>query len=193
MGDAREQPQTFAQRLRRLPGFPEELPVLSESDLPENPNRLFLTWLDDAIHSGARQPHAASLVTARSDGTPVARILILKDIDAQGYHFAGARHSRKGVELAGNPRASLLFFWREFGRQVRVTGSVTMLDEEASRADWEARPNYTGVLNPHWQRYALLPDEFEFMQAAEDRNHSRFEYLPEGTGWMHRPVRTPGG
>lgn len=185
---------SLAQVLRELPGFPEPLPILIEAMLPDDPDELFLDWLDAAIRSGARQPHALSFVTSRSDGTPVARTLILKGLDECGYHFATYRTSRKGSELETNPRASLLFFWRESGRQVRITGSVFALDAEASQRDWEARPNYTGVPNPDWQRYVLVPDEFEFLQATEDRKHSRFEYLSgRDEGWIRRAVDTPSG
>lgn len=179
--------------LRGLPAFPEHLPTLTVGDLPDEPDRLFLDWLGGAIRSGARQPHAMSLVTSRPDGTPVARTLILKDVDAQGYHFSTHRTSRKGLELEADPRASMLFFWREAGRQIRITGAVVALDEAASQRDWETRPSYTGVPNPDWQRYALVPDEFEFMQARHDRNHTRIEYRRDGSGWAHAPVATPAG
>ncbi len=180
-------------RLRNLPAFPEPLPVLHDGDLPVLPDELFLAWLDDAIAAGERQPHAMTLVTARPDGTPVGRTLILKDLDDSGYHFSTHRGSRKALEIAGNPRISLVFFWRESGRQVRVTGVAVALDEEASQLDWRGRPSYTGMPNPNWQRYALLPDEFEFMQARVDRNHTRIEYRRVGDGWTYAPVVTPAG
>ncbi|MBL3699635.1 pyridoxine/pyridoxamine 5'-phosphate oxidase [Leucobacter luti] len=181
------------QRLRRLPAFPHPLPVLDAAVLPDDPTVLFRAWLDAAIESGERQPHAMATATVRADGTPVARTLILKDIDADGYHFSTHRSSRKGRELALRPRTSMLFFWREFGRQVRVTGEAVPLDDAASQRDWEGRPSYTGTPNPDWQRYALRPDEFEFMQAREDRQHTRIEYRVGPDGWRHDAVRTPAG
>ena len=180
-------------RLRALPAFPAELPVLEAAGLPEDPNQLFAEWLDAAIASGARQPHAMDFVTVRDDGMPIGRTLIVKDIDEDGYHFSTHRTSKKGAELANNSRASMVFFWRESGRQVRISGVVVPLSEEASQRDWEARPSYTGAPNPDWQRYALRPVEFEFMQAREDRQHTRIEYLHDGTAWSHGPVQTPAG
>lgn len=184
--------------LRALPAFPDPLPVLSADDLPGDPHALFRSWLDaavrsSAIASGARQPHAMSFATVRADGTPVARTLILKDIDTDGYHFSTHRTSRKGMELAACARATMLFFWRESGRQVRITGTAVALDDDASQRDWRERPSYTGEPNPDWQRYALDPDEFEFMQAREDRRHTRIEYLRSDGGWAHAPVATPAG
>lgn len=180
-------------RLRALPAFPEPLPVLSDEDLPDSPDELFLDWLNTAIESGARQPHAMTLLTARPNGTPVGRTLILKDIDESGYHFSTHRSSRKGAEIAANPRISFVFFWRESGRQVRITGDAVALSDEASQRDWAGRPSYTGEPNPDWQRYALRPDEFEFMQARLDRNHTRVEYLRGGDAWTHARVTTPAG
>lgn len=180
-------------RLRLLPAFPEPLPELLEQDLPDSPDALFLNWLHEAIDSGERQPHAMTMLTVRPDGTPVGRTLILKDVDAAGYHFSTHRSSRKGMELEQNPRVSLVFFWRESGRQVRVTGDAVALSDEASQSDWVGRPSYSGVPNPDWQRYALLPDEFEFMQARLDRNHTRIEYRRAGQGWEIARVKTPAG
>lgn len=182
------------ERLRGLPAFPADLPVLDPEAVPADPTELFIAWLNQAIESGARQPHAMTFVTARSDGTPVGRTLILKDIDESGYHFSTHRTSRKGVELGRNPRASMVFFWRESGRQVRVTGTVRALSDDVSQADWEKRPSYTGSPNPDWQVYALDPDEIEFMQAREDRNHTRVEYgRKAGGAWSRHVVTTPAG
>ena len=179
--------------LRQLPAFPQPLPVLREEDLPNLPDELFLGWLNEAIESGARQPHAMTMLTVRPDGTPVGRTLILKDIDGDGYHFSTHRSSRKGLEVEANPRISFVFFWRESGRQVRVTGDANRLSEEASRRDWEGRPSYAGQPNPDWQRYALRPDEFEFMQARLDRNHTRIEYRRDGIAWTRARVTSPAG
>lgn len=180
-------------RLRALPAFPDELPVLDEAAAPEDPNTLFAAWLEAELESGSRQPHAMALATGRSDGTPVVRTLIVKDIDGDGYHFSTHRTSMKGGELAANPRASMLFFWRESGRQVRVTGTVRECSAEVSRRDWEGRPSYDGAPNPDWQRYALDPDEFEFMQARHDRKHTRIVYRLAVGGWTHAPAATPAG
>lgn len=179
--------------LRQLPAFPEPLPTLREEDLPDSPDELFLDWLNGAIECGARQPHSMTMLTVRADGTPVGRTLILKDVDESGYHFSTHRSSRKGVEIAANSRISFVFFWRESGRQVRVTGEAIALSDEVSQRDWEGRPSYTGQPNPDWQRYALRPAEFEFMQARLDRNHTRIEYRRDGAGWAHARVTTPAG
>ncbi|PWH06019.1 pyridoxamine 5'-phosphate oxidase [Brachybacterium endophyticum] len=180
-------------RLRALPGFPPDLPVLDGDAVPENPQALFLDWLEDAIASGARQPHAMTFTSLDASGFPVGRTLILKDIDENGYQVSTHRTSRKGEQLAEDDRASMVFFWRESGRQVRITGTVAALSKEISQADWGSRPNFTGEPNPDWQVYALVPSEYEFMQAREDRKHTRIEYTLSGGRWTHGHVPTPAG
>jgi len=180
-------------RLRALPAFPADLPFLDPGAAPDDPDALFAAWLEEAIGSGARQPHAMAFVTVAADGAPVSRTLILKDVDTDGYHVSTHSTSRKGVQLQADPRASMLFFWRESGRQVRISGEVAALGDDVSQRDWESRPSYTGEPNPDWQVYALWPTEFEFMQAREDRNHTRVEYRRSGGGWTHALVTTPAG
>ncbi|OYN91164.1 pyridoxine/pyridoxamine 5'-phosphate oxidase [Parenemella sanctibonifatiensis] len=181
----------LAARLRRLPAFPADMPDLDPSAAPDEPADLFLSWLEDAIASGARQPHAMTFQT-NAEG-PVGRTLILKDLDDRGLHVSTHRTSRKGQQLAVDPRAAMTFFWRESGRQVQVGGHVIGLDEETSQADWRARPSYTGEPNPDWQVYALQPHWWEFTQSRHDRRHVRIGYLREGTGWVHGPVTTAAG
>lgn len=179
--------------LRALPGFPADLPTLDAAGLPADPMVLFRAWLQDAIDAGSRQPHAFDLLTVRDDGTPVGRVLIVKAIDDRGLHFSTHATSRKGEQLAGRPAASMLFFWRESGRTVRITGPVSPLGAEESARDWEQRPTYTGSPNPDWTVYALAPAEFEFLQARQDRRHVRIEYLLDGGVWSHGPVASPAG
>jgi pyridoxamine 5'-phosphate oxidase len=171
--------------LRGLPSFPDDLPVLDPSTVPDEPDDLFLHWLEDAIATGARQPHALTLITLTEDGTPVSRTLILKDLDEHGYHFATRRTSRKARQLLTDPRCSMHFFWRESGRQIRITGTAQTLSEEICRADWRERPGYDGTPNPDWQVFALTPTAVEFTQASMDRRHVRVRYQRTGGRWDH--------
>lgn len=168
--------ESFRQLLRGLPDFPDELPEFDPAGAPADPAELFRQWLAEALDAGVPQPNACSLATADSRGRPSSRMLILKDIDADGWHFATSRASRKGQELAANPHAALNFFWQPLGRQVRVAGQVVELSAEASAADWKARPAADGTGNPDWQLYAVRPREVEFWQARHDRRHIRHRY-----------------
>jgi pyridoxamine 5'-phosphate oxidase len=183
----------LATRLRALPSFPEDMPGLDPDTVPEDPARLLLAWLEDAISSGSRQPHAMTVQTLTADGAPVGRTLILKDLDERGLHVSTHRSSRKGLQLDADPRAAMTFFWRESGRQVQVGGTVAALDEETSQADWRTRPTAGDGPNPDWQVYALQPEWYEFTQSRLDRKHVRVGYRREGGRWSHGRVTTPAG
>jgi pyridoxamine 5'-phosphate oxidase len=172
--------ESFRRQLRALPDFPENLPDFDAATAPADPAELFRKWLAAALDAGERQPHACSLATADSDGQPSSRMLILKDIDDDGWHIATSRTSRKGRELSANPKAALNFYWPLQGRQVRVVGHAVELSAEASAADWDARPAADGSHNPDWQLYAIQPLEIEFWQARHDRRHIRHFYRPAG-------------
>ncbi len=96
--------ESFRQFLRALPDFPADLPGFDPDSAPADPVELFKQWLDEALSAGVKQPHACSLATADTNGQPSARMLILKNIDDDGWHFATSRTSRKGRELAVNRR-----------------------------------------------------------------------------------------
>ena len=132
--------ESFRQFLRALPDFPRLLPDFDPATAPDDPAELFRQWLAEALAAGVPQPNACSLATADANGRPSSRMLILKNIDDDGWHFATSRKSRKGLELAENPSAALNFYWPQQGRQVRVAGAVVELSAEASAADWQARP-----------------------------------------------------
>ena len=171
--------ESFRQLLRALPDFPDNLPDFDPSAAPADPAELFRQWLGEALAAGVPQPNACSLATADEQGRPSARMLILKNIDDDGWHFATSRNSRKGRELTANPHAALRGGWQQQGRQVRVAGPVTELSAEASAADWHARPGADGSDNPDWQLYAVRSREIEFWQARHDRRHIRHQYGPD--------------
>lgn len=165
--------------LRGLPDFPENLPDFSVASTPADPVILFRTWLEEAVAAGVQQPHACSVATVSPEGQPSSRMLLLKNIDADGWHFATSRASRKATELTANPKAALNFFWAQLGRQVRLVGDVVELSAEASAADWRGRPADDGQDNPNWQLYAVSPIEIEFWQGRHDRKHIRHIYRPK--------------
>lgn len=171
---------SFRRQLRALPDFPADLPGFDPDGAPAEPAELFRQWLDEALAAGERQPHACSLATVNESGQPSSRMLILKNIDDDGWHFAASRSSRKGRELSANPYAAMTFYWPSQGRQVRVAGPVVELSAEASARDWAERPRADGSTNPHWQLYAIRPAEIEFWQASHDGEHVRHRVGPDG-------------
>ncbi|HWD74157.1 MAG TPA: pyridoxamine 5'-phosphate oxidase [Solirubrobacteraceae bacterium] len=114
--------------------MPGPSPPLRESDVDADPVRQFATWFTEATAAGVPAPEAAALATATSEGAPSVRMVLVKKADERGFVFYSNYDSRKGGELAGNPRAALLFHWNELGRQVRVEGTVERTTPEESAA-----------------------------------------------------------
>jgi pyridoxamine 5'-phosphate oxidase len=126
--------------LRSLTVFDGELPELDADAAPERPEEFFVEWLRDAVEAGVREPHAMTLSTLGVDGVPSGRVLILKNVDADGWQFAVQGSSPKGQELIGHPSAALTFYWSQQARQIRVRGPVVAESAERSAADFLDRP-----------------------------------------------------
>ena len=97
-------------------------------------------WMSEALAAQCAEPSAMSLATVAADGRPSSRIVLLKQIDARGLVFYTNYESRKGVELAGNPHAALLFHWVELEREVRIEGRVEKVDAAAADEYFASRP-----------------------------------------------------
>src|SRR5688500_14564006 len=105
--------------LRELPSLAGPLPDFNPAAVAATPQDQFIIWLREAIGAGITEPHAMTLATVDSDGRPDARILILKDLDERGWHFATSRQSPKGQHIAAALDVALTFYWPLLGRQVR--------------------------------------------------------------------------
>lgn len=117
-----------------------KLKSLLEKDVATDPIRQFDTWWQEALHSEIEEVNAMTLATASADGIPAARIVLLKGYDEHGFVFFTNYESFKGMQLAENPRACLVFFWKELERQVRITGLVEKVSAEESDAYFNSRP-----------------------------------------------------
>lgn len=116
------------------------LPELIESNADPDPIKQFARWFREAEAAGVKLPNAMTLATATKDGAPSARMVLLKGFDNEGFVFFTNYESRKGRELDENPRAALVFYWTEFDRQVRITGSVEKVSREESEIYFHTRP-----------------------------------------------------
>jgi pyridoxamine 5'-phosphate oxidase len=126
-------------RLRQVPTVKAEFPYFDTEAAPDEPIELFVAWLDAAIEGGVLQPLAMAVATSTKDGHPSNRTLILKDVDATSVWFASLDSGPKGADLAENPEAALVFYWREQGRQIRMVGTVEPGPREVSDADFLQR------------------------------------------------------
>lgn len=113
---------------------------LNEDDVAKDPVDQFGRWWDEAIKSEIEEVNAMTLATADADGTPFARIVLLKDFDKKGFVFFTNYESHKGKQLSANPKACLVFFWKELERQVRIEGVVTKIAAAESDAYFQSRP-----------------------------------------------------
>ena len=108
--------------------------------MSDDPLALFRRWHEEAHKHGAAQPDAMALATATAEGVPSARVVLMKGCDERGIAFYTNYVSRKGGELEANPRAALVFYWSELGRQVRIEGSVSRVDRAESEVYARSRP-----------------------------------------------------
>ncbi|QMT32302.1 pyridoxamine 5'-phosphate oxidase [Alysiella filiformis] len=118
---------------------------LSEHDCLPEPLAQFQLWLNEAMSAQVHEPTAMNVATVGEDGKPQARMVLLKEVNEQGFVFFTNYHSRKGQAIAANPFVALTFFWAELERQVRVEGRIFRLPENESDDYFASRP-YTSRL-----------------------------------------------
>jgi pyridoxamine 5'-phosphate oxidase len=153
--------------------------------IPEDPIALFNEWLAEARAAGATVPEVMTLATADRDGRPSARMLLLKGADERGFTFFTGYESRKGRELAENPRGALVVYWQPLGRQVRVEGSVRKLSPEESDAYWRTRPARSRAAAAASRQSSVI-DDLGALGADAER------LLTEHGGEVPRPERWGG-
>ena len=126
----------YIKNLRRSYSFKE----LSKSTVFPNPFAQFSSWMDEVINSKILDPNAMTLSTSNKTGMPSSRIVLLRGFDEKGFVFYSNYKSSKAKDLDENPLASLLFFWAELERQVRIKGKVEKISKAESEKYFESRP-----------------------------------------------------
>jgi pyridoxamine 5'-phosphate oxidase len=117
-----------------------KLKSLLEGDVAIDPLVQFNQWWDEALASNIDEVNAMTLATVGSDGKPSARIVLLKGIDKNGFHFFTNYESHKAKDMDANNNVALIIFWKELERQIRIEGTVTKLTEAESDAYYFSRP-----------------------------------------------------
>lgn len=114
--------------------------TLRRADLADSPTMQFTNWLQDARNAKLIDATAMVVATADNSGQPHSRVVLLKHFDEAGFIWYTYQESDKGQQLAENPQASVLFYWRELERQVRIEGAVTKLDPTLADDYFYSRP-----------------------------------------------------
>jgi pyridoxamine 5'-phosphate oxidase len=177
----------------------EPLPLLPEAD----PFELFETWLKAAGESEPNDANAMALSTVDADGMPDVRMVLLKDVDTDGFVFYTNLHSAKGQELAVNPKAALLFHWKSLRRQVRIRGQAERVSDAEADAYFATRARHSQIGAWASDQSQPLPDRlalerrvaefglrFGLGKVARPPHWSGYRVRPESIEfWRDRPFR----
>jgi pyridoxamine 5'-phosphate oxidase len=176
---------------------------LDENFLDNDPIRQFQLWFDDAVAANLPDPNAMTLASATLDGKPAARMVLLKNVDQRGFVFFTNYISRKSRELITNPFASLIFFWPQLTRQVRVEGAISKVSAEESDAYFQSRPRDSQIgahTSPQSEpiasreylesRFAELKHQFEGKTIPRPAHWGGFRVKPQKIEfWLGHPAR----
>ena len=156
--------------------------VLLEDEAAASPFDQFSLWFDQALAAQVPEPNAMTLATVGADGQPSARIVLVKGYDARGFVFFTNYESRKGTEIAVNPRAALLFFWQPLERQVRIEGRMEFTSPEESDAYYASRP--VGSRLGAWASEQSRPVTRDVLEAREREYRERYgDQPPRPSHW----------
>jgi pyridoxamine 5'-phosphate oxidase len=165
---------------------------MREQDFSADPLAQFKRWYEEARAAGLELPDAMTLATATPDGTPSARMVLLKGVDERGFLFYTNYESRKGRELADNPRAALVFHWPQSPRrQVLVNGRVEKLADEESAAYFHTRPRGSRLAAVASRQSEVIPDrealERAFAELDTEHTGDDVPRPPWWGGYVLRP------
>lgn len=166
--------------------------VLLEENVAADPIAQFETWWQQTVESQITEPNAMTLATASPDGMPSARVVLLKGFDRNGFVFYTNYKSYKALQLAENPKACLVFFWKELERQVRIVGLVQQVSPAESDAYFKARPAGSRIgawASPQSQVIAgrqWIDDRYNAL--VRELGGGTIERPPHWGGYVVRPV-----
>ncbi len=155
--------------LEELSKFREEYRIgsLSVQDMDSDPFVMFGKWFRDAVSGGVKEPNAMALATTTSEGRPSVRMVLLKSAGPDGFVFFTNYNSRKAVEISATSHASVLFFWQELERQLRIEGRIEKVSPAESDAYFMERPfesRIGAIISPQSQ---VIPGR-EFIERGMD-------------------------
>jgi pyridoxamine 5'-phosphate oxidase len=155
----------------------------NEKDSDINPCKQFENWYEQAVKGELSEPNAMSLSTATKDGKPSSRIVYLRGFENGEFILFTNYHSRKGEELLENPYASLLFYWPELERQVRIEGVIEKTGKEVSDAYFAARPGNSKIGAWASPQSKVLKDRSELDSLVREFTTKFKEEIPRPDNW----------
>ena len=158
------------------------LETLDEKRIERDPIKQFQLWFDDALAAKLPLAEAMTLATATPEGRPSARMVLLKEVDDEGFVFYTNYHSAKAAQLESNPYAALVFYWNPLDRQVRVEGRVERTSTEESELYFQTRPRESQI--GAWA--SPQSSVIEGRDVLEQRAHELEEY------YRDREIECPG-
>lgn len=158
---------------------------LSEADVLTNPIAQFEVWFKEARHAEVIEPNAMMLATQSENGFPSSRIVLLKDIKPEGFTFFTNYNSKKGESIAHNNRVSLLLFWPELQRQIRIEGLAEKVAESESDQYFASRPKGSriGAIASPQSQVIQSRENLETAVAAVEASYQHIEEVPRPAGW----------
>lgn len=148
---------------------------LHEAQISDHPHLQFLNWFNHALAAHLHEPYTMSLATANAQGRPHVRTVLLRGATEAGYDFYTNYDSQKGVDLAENPFAELLFYWPSLERQVRISGQVIKISEQESAEYYHKRPRDSQIA-------AHISTPQSGAIASRDELQQRFQDLQQQIG-----------
>ena len=156
---------------------------LSETDCLAEPLEQFKKWLNEAIDSQVNEVTAMNIATIDHENRPNSRIVLLKEVDTEGFIFFTNYNSRKGSALALNPYAALSFFWPELERQIRIEGSVQKLQADASDEYFKSRPYKSQIGAWASEQSQVIPSKSELITRAAGFALTHPFHIPRPPHW----------
>ncbi len=148
--------------------------TLSEDSVHPDPHEQFNIWLNEALNSGIDEPNAMTLATSSKNGTPGLRTVLLKGIASDGYIFYTNYKSSKAKDLEENPKAAIMFLWKDLERQLIVTGNVEKVSREESTQYFNSRPRESQIGSWSSEQSSEIPDR-KFIEDQYESYSKKFE------------------
>ena len=151
----------------------------------EDPIHLFKVWMDEAKKSEPNDPNAVALATSNKNNLPSVRMVLLKDFNENGFVFYTNLDSQKGNELKSNPKAAMCFHWKSLLRQIRISGSVSMVADEVADAYYNSRSYKSRIGAWASKQSKELNNRDELMVSIEKykKKYSDENKVPRPTHW----------